>query len=194
MQISKRDRDAYKAQVEWAVKTFIEESSGQKVLAVVQTLKQWRKREDNTLQPLTESEVIKLIEVVTKEINRVIYGIAYRRYKKMAPLLCSLEGQEKYKLLHLNLAIALPDWMPTAEGMRIVETALSNKEWCRPRSTIKKAWTPKKWFKYITKEHGTLLLEVCHFPRAQSSPILLRPKYTKRVNPQYLLERSSNLP
>ncbi|MBA5689394.1 hypothetical protein [Rugamonas apoptosis] len=172
----------------------MEESNGQKILAVVQTLKQWRKREDNTLQALTESEVVKLIQVVKKEINRAIYDTAYRRYKKMAPLLCSLEGQEKYKLLHLNLAIALPGWMTEKEGMQIVEATLGNKEWCRPRSTIKKAWTPEKWFKYMTKEHGTLLLEVCHFPSRLTPSSYISPKYLQNPNPQYMLERFSNPP
>lgn len=155
--------------VKWAVETFIKESSGKTVLAVVQTLKQRRKRDDNTYQGLDQSEVIKLVEVVTKEINRAIYGSAYRRHKKMVPLLCSLEGKEKNQLLHLNLALALPSWMPEAQGMLIAEEALRKKEWCKPRSTLKTAWTPESWFKYMTKEHDTLLLEVSNFPLAQVS-------------------------
>ena len=172
MLICKRDRDAYKAMVKWAIETFIKETSGKTVLAVVQTLKQKRKRDDNTYQKLDQSEVAKLVEVVKKEINRSIYGSAYRNHKKMVPLLCSLEGKEKKQLLHLNFALALPSWMTEAQGMLILKKALRKKVWCKPRSTLKKAWTPEDWFEYMTKEHDTLLLEVSNFPLAQAPQIL----------------------
>lgn len=165
MYTSKQDAEAFKKEATWAVNKFMETICDENnVIALVQTLRQHRKREDGTWQSINASEVRKLALSVAKEFNRRVYGTIYTRYKRQMPMLWSHEGQQKFKRHHLNLTVVLPKWLPVTDAIEILNTCFDSKSWSKKqRRTQKISWSPKNWASYTLKEHESIILDACHF-------------------------------
>lgn len=122
--------EIYKIEKDWAVKRFVESiNPGEHVLAIVQTLRRGRMRDNGTLQIINDSEVKKLALAVRKIIGRRFYGSSYRRYERMPPMCWGYEGQNEDVRDHLNLAIAVPEWMSVVVAMSIIESAFDSMYW-----------------------------------------------------------------
>lgn len=168
---SKPAASVYESEKEWAIKKFSAAvNTGEYVLAIVQTLRQGRRRDDRTWQRISDSEVKKLALAVNKEIGRGFYGRIFRRHGKMPPVIWGHEGKTDEIRDHLNLSVAVPQWISVVGAMSIIELAFERMSWSSGyRRSVDIAWNVEGWASYAIKEKDSFLLDACHF-ESNSTP------------------------
>jgi hypothetical protein len=146
------------------VQSFSRSVGNEKVLAIVLTLKQFRKRRDNTWEKLSRDEVCKLAKKIGKRLNMDILKTAYRRHGQRLKMLWTLEGDGNGKHLHLNLALAVPENRILEDVKKAFELSKMGLSWTEGRRySMIEAFDKEGWASYINKEHGAVLLDESHF-------------------------------
>ncbi len=122
---------------------------------VTLTMKQSIERDDGTWEPLTREAADQNVGFFEKEVNRKVFGHAYKKHQKRLVVIDAAEGGlGASQRAHRHMLIEKPERYTDAEWTFLIEKAWSLSRWAYLKTQIERANSRDAVVKYITKTGG----------------------------------------
>ena len=124
-------------------------------LAVTITLKQGRKGQNGIWQRLNITEIHKLVHALYKQINKMAFKSAYKRYGKRVFILGAIEGNGVDKRKHIHLSLGIPAHYDPQYFRSWLLNEIPKYQWSYKKYQVDILDTKQdeaKWHYYITKD------------------------------------------